>query len=82
MTEAAVKLGAGGRLLIPGELRDAMGIQPGDMLVLILEGDGLRVLTPVQAVARARALVDRYVAPDRELAAELLQERKEERGAP
>jgi bifunctional DNA-binding transcriptional regulator/antitoxin component of YhaV-PrlF toxin-antitoxin module len=78
MPEVAVKLGTGGRLVIPGEFRAAMGIAPGDVVLMVLEADGLRLLTPQQAVARAQTLVRRYVAKDRRLVDELLAERREE----
>ncbi|MCK6507905.1 AbrB/MazE/SpoVT family DNA-binding domain-containing protein [Myxococcota bacterium] len=82
MTEVAVKLGTGGRLVIPGDFREAMGLAPGDTVLLVLEPDGLRVLTAEQAVARAQALVRRYLAPGRDLALELIQQRREEADAP
>ena len=82
MTEVAVRLGSGGRLVIPGGLREAMGLAPGDTVLLVLEPDGLRVLTAEQAVARAQALVRRYLAPGRDLALELIQQRREEADAP
>ena len=82
MSEVAVKLGSGGRLVIPGGFRAAMGLVPGDVVILVLEPDGLRVLTPEQAVARAQALVRRFVPAHRELARELIQERGEDVDAP
>jgi bifunctional DNA-binding transcriptional regulator/antitoxin component of YhaV-PrlF toxin-antitoxin module len=78
VSDVAVKLGTGGRLVIPGEFRAAMGIAPGDVVIMVLEPDGLRLLTPQQAVARAQALVRRHVASDRRLADELIAERREE----
>lgn len=82
MSELAVKIGAGGRLVIPGEFRAALGIGPGDTVILLMEPDGLRVLTPEQAVRRAQALVARHVGRDRSLSEELLAERREEVNAP
>lgn len=81
MSEVAVKLGSGGRLVIPGDFRAAMGIAPGDVVILVLEPDGLRVFTPKQAVARAQALVRLYVPADRSLADELLVERRDDADA-
>lgn len=78
MPEVAVKVGTGGRLVIPGDFRAAMGVGPGDVVILVLEPDGLRVLTPTQAVARAQALVRRFVPAGRDLGLELVQERREE----
>lgn len=80
MTEVAVKLGAGGRLVIPGELRAAMGIRPGDILILVREEEGLRMLTPAQAVARAQAIVGRRIPASVSLVDELIRERREEGG--
>jgi AbrB family looped-hinge helix DNA binding protein len=77
----AVKVGAGGRLVIPGEYRAALGIAPGDVVVLVLERDGLRLLTPGQAVRRAQDLVSKYVGPERSLSDELIAERREEADA-
>ncbi len=82
MTQMAVKIGAGGRLVIPGELRHALGVSTGDTLILVLESDGIRLLTPRQAVTRAQALVRRYVPEGRELSRELVEERREEGDAP
>ncbi len=81
MTEVAVKVGDGGRVVIPREFRAALGIAPGDTLILIMEPGGLRVLTPAQAVARAQALVRKHVPADRSLSDELIAERREEHDA-
>jgi AbrB family looped-hinge helix DNA binding protein len=78
----AVRIGAGGRLVVPGEFRAALGIEPGDTVILVMEHDGLRMLTPDQAVRRAQALVARHVDRDRGLVDELLAERREDIDAP
>jgi len=53
-----------------------MGV--GDEVVLVLEPDGVRILTPRQAVKRAQELVRRYVTGGRSLADELIEERRRE----
>jgi len=78
MTEVAVKVGAGGRVVIPGELRAALGIEPGDTLILVSDGDEMRLLTPRQAVRRAQAILRRRVHPGLSLVDELLRERAAE----
>ena len=82
MEQVAIKIGSGGRFVIPGEVRSALGIRVGDTLILVLEPDGLLLLTPDQAIRRAQALVRQYVPEGRSLSDELVTERKEEIGGP
>lgn len=72
------KVGEGGRIVIPVEYRKALGVEPGDEVILVLEGEGVRILTRRQAVKRAQMLVRRYVPEGRSLSEELLQERRAE----
>ena len=78
MTRTLIKLGEGGRLVIPVEYRRALGVDTGDELVLILEEGSMRVLTPQEAVRRAQALVRSYVPEGRRLSDELISERRQE----
>ena len=51
-----VKLGEGGRIVIPAAMRDAMGVKPGDTLVLeVIEGE-LHVLGEAGLVSRIKAV--------------------------
>ena len=78
MTEIRVKLGESGRLVIPASCRKALGLKPGDEVILLLEEGEVRLLTPQRAVQRAQALVRRYVPQGRSLVEELLRERRKE----
>lgn len=78
MSTATAKLGAGGRVVIPGEFRAALGLQPGDELIVVLEPDGLRILSGASAVRRAQALIAAFVPPEVSLSEELIAERREE----
>jgi len=78
MPEFKTRLGAGGRLVLPARCRKALRVQAGDELILVLEDGEVRLLTPRQAVARAQALVRRYVPARAKLAKELLEERRAE----
>jgi AbrB family looped-hinge helix DNA binding protein len=82
MPELAVKIGAGGRLVIPSESRAALGIGPGDTVILVVEADGLHMLAPEQAIRRAQALNAQHVGKARSLSEELQVERREEFNAP
>jgi antitoxin PrlF len=76
--DATVVLGKQGRLVIPSDVRAALGLAPGDRLHLRLAGQQLVLERPQDAVAelrglgasipRARSLVDELLA-ERRLAA-------------
>ena len=68
----------GGRLVIPSVYRKALGIKPGDAVMLILEDGQLKIITRHQALAQAQALVRKYIPAGRSLSEELIQERREE----
>jgi len=55
-----------------------MGLRPGDEVVLVLEEDGLHVLTAEQAIRRAQARVRRHVPAGRRLSDELIADRRTE----
>ncbi len=78
MAEIRTRIGRGGRVVIPAQYRRAMGVAPGDEVILVLEADGVRIVTHQQAVRRAQALVRRYVPEGRSLSEELLRERRVE----
>jgi len=71
-------IGEGGRLVIPAAYRKAMGIKPGDEVLLSFEDGEIRVVSTRQAVARAQTLVRRYIPKGRSLSEELIKERREE----
>ena len=72
------KLGEGGRVVIPAEYRKALGLKPGDEVVMALEGEEVRLMTSKRAVERAQALVRRYIPQGRSLSEDLLRDRREE----
>lgn len=76
--ESVTRIGKGGRVVIPAEVRRRMGVQEGDDVVLRLEGEELRIFTPRQAVRSAQARVRRYVPAGVSLVDELLAERRRE----
>lgn len=72
-----VRLGDRGRLVLPVELRRAMGVETGDELVARLEADGVYLVSRRQLARRARGwLLEDHTG--RDLVAELLAERRSE----
>jgi AbrB family looped-hinge helix DNA binding protein len=78
MTQVKTKIGEGGRIVIPAEYRQALGLQVGDEVILRLEGRELRIFTLNQAIRRAQELVSRSIPQERSLADELIAERRRE----
>ncbi len=53
MMEFKTKLTEGGRIVIPAEYRQALGLHVGDELILRLEDGEVRIFTARQAIKRA-----------------------------
>jgi AbrB family looped-hinge helix DNA binding protein len=75
---ARTRIGAGGRIVIPQPMREALGVKEGDDLLLEIDESGLHVRSVRQAVRLAQQTVARYVKRGRSLADELIAERRRE----
>lgn len=64
--------------MIPFRLRKALGLQPGDEVVLRLENQTLLLIPLSHAVRLAQKTVRRYIPEGVSLVDELLEARKEE----
>lgn len=76
-TEARLRINENGRVVIPASFRKALGINPGDEVILRLEDDEIRLSTLRSSLARARRHVRKYVKPGVSLVDELIAERRE-----
>jgi len=77
MTAYTAKLEKSGRIVIPADCRAALGLRPGDQVVLRLEDGELRLLSRKQALRRAQALV-RSASGGASLSQMLIAERRAE----
>ena len=74
-----VKVEGGGRIVIPADFRNCLGIKPGDTILLTLEEpDTLQIRTYPAAIRRVQEMVSRYVPAEVSLVDELIQERRAE----
>lgn len=73
--DATLVLGQQGRLVIPADVRSALGLSPGDPLHLRVVGRSLVLERPQDAAAELRGLAARVPAT-RSLVEELLSERR------
>jgi AbrB family looped-hinge helix DNA binding protein len=74
-----IHVGERGRLVLPAEVRRALGVDRGDLLALDLDEDAatLQVRTAGNVARAARGLL-RNLAPGVDLAAELIADRRNE----
>jgi AbrB family looped-hinge helix DNA binding protein len=70
MTEARVRLGTDGRVIIPAAFRRQLGLQPGDALIVRLDEDRVVIESRRAAVRAAQRMIREHVP-----AGELLTER-------
>lgn len=77
MLETRVKINENGRIVIPAQLREALGVSAGDEIVLRMEDEGLNVTTQKHRIKRAQQLISRHVDATRSLSDELIAERRE-----
>ena len=76
-TETRLRINQNGRLVIPASFRKALGIKPGDEVILQLEEDELRITTMKHRIERAQRRARQYVKPGVSLVDELIAERRE-----
>ena len=72
------KVGEGGRVVIPAEIRRLIGVKEGDRILLLVEDGELHVITVSQGIKRAQELARPYVRPGVSMADELIAERRTE----
>lgn len=73
-----LRVADGGRIVIPAEVRERLGMAVGADLVMTVEDDHATIMSAKAARRRARQLVRRYVVPGASLSEELMAERKKE----
>ena len=78
LTPSATRVASGGRIVIPARFRKALGINPGDEVVLRLGEGGLLVYSQAEALRRLQDRVAQAVPPGTSLVKELIRERREE----
>ena len=77
-----VKVGPGGRIVIPVAFREAMEATEGDTLVAAIDGDGVvRLTSTSSAVRMARRIVCEAIPSDVSLSESLIEDRRREAAA-
>jgi AbrB family looped-hinge helix DNA binding protein len=76
-TESLSRINENGRVVIPAAFRRALGMQPGDAVVLRVENNELRITTLRQRLQRAQQIVRNHIPRKVSLVDELIAERRE-----
>lgn len=72
-----IKVPANGRVVIPAEFREALGIPEGGDLIFRWEDDELRIATMQRNIERAQRHARQYIKPGVPLVDEFIAERRE-----
>lgn len=75
--ETRLRINENGRVVIPASFRKALGVKPGDEVILSIEEDELRITTMKRRIERAQRRARQYVKPGVSLVDELIAERRE-----
>jgi len=73
-----VIVGKNGRLAVPEEAFAAIGVKEGDVLLVNVEGDEIRLYTPQAVIRRVQAHMREYIPEGVNLVDELIAERRQE----
>jgi AbrB family looped-hinge helix DNA binding protein len=76
--EAKAVIGDKGRIVVPANIREALGLKPGDSVVMYVEDHALHLSTRENFLKRTQDRAQRFFAPGRSLADELIAERRAE----
>lgn len=74
------RLGQNGRFVIPAEIREALGVKPGDTIVMEAENGSLRIESYMTMLGRIQHEIAALVPPGVSLADELIADRRAEAG--
>lgn len=76
MKRSLVKIGEGGRIVIPAEFRKELGLDIGDELILHLENGKMLLFTRLQAIQYVQEQMSKYELNGRQLSEEIIEERR------
>jgi AbrB family looped-hinge helix DNA binding protein len=76
--EVRARMNESGRVVLPKQLRELLGAEPGDALIFTSDGETVRIETQKQRMKRAQDYIRNLVGPGRSLVDELIAERREE----
>ncbi|MCW5723900.1 MAG: AbrB/MazE/SpoVT family DNA-binding domain-containing protein [Maricaulaceae bacterium] len=76
--EGVVQMDSAGRVLIPAPVREALGMKPGEEMLMRVSDGELRLFTREAGLRRAQRLLKDMIPPNVSLSEELIAERRAE----
>jgi len=76
--EVRARVNESGRVVLPKELRESLGIEPGDVVFFSIDGETVKMETQKHRIRMAQQMVREYIDQNRSLVDELIAERREE----
>lgn len=79
MTILTANVSQGGHVVLPLEIRQKLGIEVGDEIILewLEDSAELRLMTHKMSLQKAKKLVQQYIKPNQSIVDELIAERRE-----
>jgi AbrB family looped-hinge helix DNA binding protein len=77
-TRTTLRVADGGRIVIPAEVRERLGLEVGTEVVMTVQDDHATITSAKAARRRARQRVRACIPPEVSLSQELMAERKQE----
>lgn len=79
MSSIAIQVSQGGRIVIPADIRQKMGISIGDQVLLTWQegSQELRIATRKQRLQHARQLIQQHIKTQDSVVDELIRERRQ-----
>ncbi len=74
----AMKMSEGGRVVVPAEIRKALGLKEGDTVLWELDEHGAKLTSRRERLRQAQALIRQYIPEGVSLADELIAQRRAE----
>ena len=76
--QATLRLGPGGRVVVPANIREAMGLKQGDAMLATLEGTELRLVTVNETIRQLQEIAKSFAPEGVSLVDEFIAERRAE----
>jgi AbrB family looped-hinge helix DNA binding protein len=76
-TETRLRINENGRVVIPASFRKALGIHPGDEVIVRLDEDEVRITTMKKRIERVQSHARRHLKPGVSIVDEFIAERRE-----
>lgn len=73
-----VRVAAGGRVVIPADIRQSLGVKEGDELLIVRDGDGIRMTTVLQTAKEVQSFFAKFKKPGEGVVDEFLAGRRAE----